>query len=216
MRTIDGQAMSASAASESVGSTLRIAPAFVATAVDESTGVETTIEAHYSATRGRYVITTIVNRAIADDFNEDRLKHAAPQAILQVTIPHCVALQLDDDPNAPWTTVADLTTAEGRIIPQWMAQAVTKRGMKGERWEVIEILYGTAALADLPPVKLIALELDVPERTASDWVQKARAAGWLVGMTSNVGRPAGAWGVMGMPRSRSSCMRAICAAPSSH
>ncbi len=66
-----------------------------------------------------------------------------------------------------------------------------KRGMKDERWEVIEILYGTAALADPPPVKLIALELDVPERTASDWVQKARAAGWLVGMTSNVGRPAG-------------------------
>ena len=124
------------------------------------------------------------------DFNEDRLKHAAPQAILQVAIPHCIALQLDDSPDAKWTTVADLTTADGRIIPPWMAQAVVKRGMKDERWEVIEILYGTAALADLPPVKLIALELDVPERTASDWIQKARAAGWLVGMTSNVGRPA--------------------------
>ena len=49
--------------------------------------------------------------------------------------------------------------------------------MKDERWDVIEILYGTAALADLPPVKLIALELDVPERTASDWIQKARGAG---------------------------------------
>lgn len=190
VKTPDGKTMSADAAAQSVGSALRIAPAFIATAVDETTGVETTIEAHYSATRGRYVITTIVNRAIAEDFNEDRLKHAAPQAILQVAIPHCVALQLDEDPGAPWTTVADLTTAEGRIIPPWMAQAVVKRGMKDERWEVIEILYGTAALADLPPVKLIALELDVPERTASDWIQKARAAGWLVGMTSNVGRPA--------------------------
>ncbi|WP_239525906.1 hypothetical protein [Microbacterium sp. B35-30] len=191
MKTPDGKTMSAEAASQSVGSALRIAPAFVATAVDEATGVETTIEAHYSAVRGRYIITTIVNRAIAEDFNEDRLKHAAPQAILQVAIPHCVALQLHEDPEAPWTTVADLTTAEGRIIPPWMAQAVVKRGMKDERWEVIEILYGTAALADLPPVKLIALELEVPERTASDWIQKARAAGWLVGMTSNVGRPAG-------------------------
>ena len=143
-----------------------------------------------SPARGRYVITTILNRAIADDFNEDRLKHAAPQAILQIAIPHCVSLQLDDSPDGKWTTVADLTTAEGRIIPSWMAQAVVKRGMKDERWEVIEILYGTAALADLPPVKLIALELEVPERTASDWIQKARAAGWLVGMTSNVGRPA--------------------------
>ena len=47
-------------------------------------------------------------------------------------------------------------------------------------------------LASSFPGAIIALELDVPERTASDWVQKARAAGWLVGMTSNVGRPAGA------------------------
>jgi hypothetical protein len=190
VKTLDGKPMTSQDATESVGTALRIAPGFVATAADETTGVETTIEAHYSPERGRYVITTIVNRAIAADFNEDRLKHAAPQAILQVAIPHCISLLLDDSADAKWTTVADLTTADGRIIPQWMAKAVVKRGMKDERWEVIEILYGTAALADLPPVKLIALELDVPERTASDWIQKARAGGWLVGMTSNVGRPA--------------------------
>jgi hypothetical protein len=70
-----------------------------------------------------------------------------------------------------------------------VAEAVVKRGVKDERWQVIEILYGTAALADLPPVKLIAAELEIPERTASDWIQKARAAGWLSGLTSNIGRP---------------------------
>lgn len=182
--------MSAESATQPVGSALRIAPAFVATAVDDSTGVETTIEAHYRERRGRYVITTITNRAIADEFSEDRLKHTAPQAIVQTAIPRCVAVQLDDSPGASWTTVADLTSNDGRIIPPWMAQAVVKRGMKDERWEVIEILYGTAALADLPPVKLIAAELAIPERTASDWIQKARAAGWLAGLASNVGRPA--------------------------
>ena len=191
MKTVDGKVMSADEATQSVGSALRIAPAFVATAVDETTGIETTLEAHYMPERGRYVITTIVNRAISPDFSEDRLKHAAPQAIVQIAIPHCVALLLDDAPDAKWTSVADLTTTDGRIIPPWMAQAVVKRGVKDERWAVIEILYGTASLADLPPVKLISLELDVPERTASDWIQKARAAGWLVGMTSNIGRPAG-------------------------
>ncbi|MBW9121877.1 hypothetical protein JNB63_17405 [Microbacterium trichothecenolyticum] len=182
--------MSAEQATQPVGSALRIAPAFIATAVDAAAGVETTIEAHYRATRGRYVLTSITNRAIADEFNEDRLKHTAPQAIVQTAIPRCVALQLDDSPGSSWTTVADLTSNDGQIIPRWMAQAVVKRGMKDERWAVIEILYGTAALADLPPVKLIAAELDIPERTASDWIQKARAAGWLVGITSNVGRPA--------------------------
>jgi hypothetical protein len=190
--TLDGDEMSARHATESVGAALHVAPGFVATAVDDDTGVETTIEAVYMAERGRYVITTILNRAISVDFNEDRLKHAAPQAILQVAVPHCISLLLDDSPDATRTTIADLTTADGRIIPTWMAAAVVKRGIKDERWEVIEILYGTAALSDLPPVKLIASELDVPERTASDWIQKARAAGWLVGMTSNVGRPAGA------------------------
>lgn len=191
VRTINGEMMSAHAATEPLGSALRIAPSFTATAIDETTSVETTIEAHFVAERGRYVITIILNRAVAAEFNEDRLRHTAPQAILQAAVPHCVALMLDDEPDGTWTSIADLTTADGRIIPPWMAAAVVKRGIKDERWAVIEMLYGTAALADLPPVKLIALELDVPERTASDWIQKARAAGWLAGMTSNVGRPAG-------------------------
>ncbi|MGC5173344.1 hypothetical protein ACLQ2Q_22100 [Microbacterium sp. DT81.1] len=191
VKTTDGQAMSGLAITQPVGTALRIAPGFVATAQDEHTGVETTIEAHYNSRRGRYIITTIVNRAITDEFDEDRLRHAAPQAILQAAIPHCIAVQLDDGPDATWLTVADLTTNEGRIIPPWMAQAVVKRGMKDERWDVIEILYGTSALADLPPVKMIALELNVPERTASDWIRRARGAGRLVGLTSNVGRPVG-------------------------
>ncbi|KJL44995.1 hypothetical protein [Microbacterium trichothecenolyticum] len=182
--------MTASDATQSLGAALRIAPAFVATAVDYESGVETTIEAQYRTDRGRYVLTMILNRAIAADFSEYRLKHTAPQAILQAAIPQCIALQLDDSADAKRTTVADLTTGEGRIIPPWLAQAVVKRGVKDERWEVVEILYGTAALSELPPVKLIALELGVPERTASDWIKSARAAGWLVGLTSNVGRPA--------------------------
>jgi hypothetical protein len=190
VKTTDGQAMSGSAITQPVGTALRIAPGFVATASDDTSGVETTIEAHYSPERGRYIITTIVNRAVSADFDEDRLRHTAPQAILQAAIPHCIVVQLDDGPDESWLTVADLTNTEGRIIPPWMASAVVKRGMKDERWDVIEILYGTAALADLPPVKLIALELNIPERTASDWIQKARTAGWLVGITSNVGRPA--------------------------
>lgn len=189
VKTTDGQPMSGLALTQPVGTALRIAPGFVATAQDHATGVETTIEAHFNPQRGRYVVTTIVNRAISDEFDEMRLRHTAPQSILQAAIPHCIAVQLDDGPDATWLTIADLTTNEGRIIPPWMAQAVVKRGMKGERWDVIEILYGTSALSGMPPVKLIALELDVPERTASDWISKARIAGRLVGMTSNVGRP---------------------------
>ncbi|MGW9345897.1 hypothetical protein ACWGR3_30620 [Streptomyces albidoflavus] len=192
VKTLDGNAMTSEHATELIGATLRIALGFLAIAFDDATGIQTTIEAHYNAGRGRYVITKIINEAVGADFLEDRLKHVATQGILQAAIPQCIALLLDDSAGATPTTVADLTSTEGRIIPPWMAQAVVKRGVKDERWEVIEILYGTAALAGLPPLKLIAHELDVPERTAAYWVQEARAAGWLAGLTSNLGRPANA------------------------
>lgn len=191
MKTPDGKKMTAKHATLPVGSALRIAPSFVATAVDETTGIETTIEARYIESRGRYIITAILNRAISDDFDEERLKRTAPQAILRAAVPHCISLLIDDSPGATRTTVADLTTNDGRILPEWMARAVARRGIRDERWDAIEILYGTATLADLPAAKLVAVELDVPERTATDWIRSARAAGRLEGMTSNIGRPAG-------------------------
>lgn len=189
VKTLNGETMAAQHATQSVGTALRIAPHFVVTASDDRSQVETTLEAHYRASPGRYVITRVVNRAMTDEFNEYRLKHTASQAILRAAVPRCVALRLDDSPDAEWTAVADLAAGDGQIIPPWLAEAVVKRGVKDERWEVIEILYGIAMLAELPAVKLIAQELDVPERTAQYWIRSARDAGWLVGMATNVGRP---------------------------
>lgn len=189
VKTLDGNRMSWRAANQPVGSALRIAPGFVATTLDEDSGIETAIEAHYDPDAGRYIVMAIVNRATRPGFDERALRVTAPQAILQAAIPHCIAVQLDDSPKR-WVTIAELTTTEGRIIPPWMAAAVTKRGMKDERMDVIEILYGAAALSGLPPVKAIQIELDVPHRTASDWIRRAREAGRLKGMSYNVGRQA--------------------------
>jgi hypothetical protein len=189
VKTLDGADMIGKAATEPIGSALRIAPGFVATATDEDAGIETTIEVHYSAKRERYVITAILNRAIREDFDDDRLRYTPPQAILRAAIPHCVTVRLDDGPDAQHVTVSDLTAADGRIIPQWMADAVTKRGVKDARWDVIEILYGTSVLADIPALRTIATELGIPERTASYWISEARAAGRLNGITANTGRP---------------------------
>lgn len=189
VKTPDGKRMTSRAASQPVGSALRIAPEFIATTTDEETGVETAIEAHYSEDEGRYIVTAIVNRAVRADFDPRALRSTAAQPILQAAIPHCIAVRLDDT-TSKWTTIADLTTAEGRIIPPWMASAVAKRGMKAERMDVIEILYGAAALSGLPPVKAVQVELNVPHRTASDWIKKARDAGRLKGMSYSVGRQA--------------------------
>jgi hypothetical protein len=189
VKTLEGDEMTGHAATQPIGSAMRIAPGFVATTRDEDAGVETTIEAQYSKERNRYVITTIINRAISADASDYRMRHTAPQAILQTAIPRCITVKLEDGPDERWLTVADLTSGDGRLIPPWMAAAVVKRGVKDERWDVVELIYGTAALADQSPVKLVAFELGVPERTAQDWIRTARNAGRLQGLTANVGRP---------------------------
>jgi hypothetical protein len=194
VRTPDGEPMTWQHATLPVGSALRIAPGFTASATDDESGLATRIHARYEASEGRYVIGEVNNRALRPDVevNNRALREVPIQAIMQTAAPRCIALTLDDedDPDASWITAAELSATNGRIIPVWLAQEVVKRGSKQERMEVIEILYGTAALAGLPPVKAVQTELDVPHRTASDWIKKARAAGRLDGMTYIVGRQA--------------------------
>lgn len=186
VKTIDGKKMSLKAATEPVGSALRIAPGFTATTVDEATGIETSLEARYNPDEGRYIVQTIVNRGIRSGFDEVALRHTAPQAILQAAVPHCVAVLLEQG----WVSVAELSATEGRIIPEWLAAEVVKHGSKTGRNEVIQILYGASALAGLPPTKFVQVELGVPHRTASDWIGKARTAGYLKGMSYTSGRQA--------------------------
>ena len=194
MQTLDGQAMSWQYATTPVGSALRIAPAFVAKTVDEDAGVETAIEAHYLADQGRYVVSSVTNRAVRGgvEVNNIALRQVPIQGIVQAAAVQCIALTLDDeaDPTATWTTVSALSSTEGRIIPPWLTEDVVRRSNKVERMDVIEIIYGSAALAGLPPVKAVQQELGVPHRTASDWIKKARAAGRLEGMSYIVGRQA--------------------------
>ncbi len=186
MKTIDGKKMTPKAATEPVGSALRIAPGFTATTTDDDAGIETTLDAVYAPDEGRYIVTTIVNRGIRQGFDEFALRHTAPQAILQAAIPQCVAVRLEHG----WFTVAELSATEGRIIPEWLAAEVVKRGSKTDRMEVIQLLYGASALAGIAPTKFVQLELGVPHRTASDWISKARAAGYLKGMSYTPGRQA--------------------------
>ena len=194
MRTLDGDPMTWQAATTRVGAALRISPAFVAKYADETAGIETVLEARYSADDGRYVVTAVTNRSLRAgvEVNNLALRQIPIQAILQNAATQCIALTLDEeqDPTAKWVTASELSSTEGRIIPRWLAEDVVKRGTKDARMEVIEILYGTAALAGLPPVKAVQSELGVPHRTASDWIKKARAAGRLTGMTYIVGRQA--------------------------
>lgn len=188
VKTPQGEELTALAATLPVGAALRIAPAFVATTVNDDTGVETAVEAEYDADEGRYVQRAIVARAVRRGVPEIELRRVPTLGIMQAAVPYCIALQLSESADAPWVTVADLTANEGRIVPEWMAAAVVKRGVKAERHDVIEILYGVAALASAPPAKTIQVELDIPHRTAIEWISKARAAGRLKGMKYYAGQ----------------------------
>ena len=190
MKNLDGTKMTWQSATQPVGSALRIAPTFVASTRDETTGVETMIEAHYNPDEGRYIVTAITNRAFRDDFDQQALRRTASVTILQAAVPQCITIRLTEENETGWISIADLTSSEGRIIPAWMAAAAVKRGGNDERMEVIEIIYGASALAGIPPVRAVQIELDIPHRTASDWIKKARDNGRLDGMTYNVGRQA--------------------------
>lgn len=191
MTTLEGAPMTAAAATTPVGTALRIAPAFMATNEDETTGVRTSIEAHYRRARGEYTLTAITTRAIHDDVPASTLRqHTSTRQLVQAAVPNCVALQLDEDDAAPWVTVADLTAATGRVLPDWLAAAAKMRGAGAERMDVVAIVYATAALAGDAPLQAIQAELDVPYRTAQDWVARARAAGRLEGVNYSAGRQA--------------------------
>ncbi|NYE18059.1 hypothetical protein [Microbacterium immunditiarum] len=192
--TSDGSAVAPAHATLSVGSSLRIVPAFVALSVDADLGVQTTVEAQYKATEGRYVIKRVSVRAVRDDVevNYPTVSKVRLQGVVQDAAPRCIFLTLDDeaDPLADWVSVADLTTAKGRILPPAIAAEVVRRGGSEVRMEVVELLYGAAALAGLPPARLLQTELGIPHRTASAWIIEARNAGRLVGMNYNAGRQA--------------------------
>jgi len=194
VKTLDGKSVTWREATQPVGSALRIAPAFVATTTDAALGVATSVTARYLADEGRYVIRGVTNSAVRDDveINYPTVAKVGMQAIVQAAAPRCIFLTLDDetDASAQWVSVEQLTISAGRIIPPLVAAEVVKRGSTEARMEVVELLYGSAALAGLPPAKLIQHELGIPHRTASQWIIDARRTGRLEGMNYNAGRPA--------------------------
>lgn len=194
VKTPDGNDMTWNEATQRVGSALRIAPAFVATATDAELGIETTLLARYDMGDGRYLIRRASNVSLRDDveLNYQTVARVGMQAIVQAAAPRCIFLTLEDedDPLARWISVNDLTTSAGRIIAPAIAAQVVRRGSSEARMDVIELLYGSAALSGKPPAKLIQQELGIPHRTASAWIIEARKVGRLAGMNYHAGRPA--------------------------
>ncbi|MDP3209818.1 MAG: hypothetical protein Q8M65_11765 [Rhodoglobus sp.] len=186
VRTPDGQLMTWKQATLPLGSALRIAPAFQATAVAEDISVETTIEADYVPAAGGYRVTATAHRAVAPttEITPTVLRQVRLGEVLSAAVPYCVVVDLDGTP----VTVHDLTASEGRILPTWMAATSTKAGPTADTLELLQLVYGVAALAAQPPMRAVATEFSIPERTATHWITKARRAGLLDGITYAVGR----------------------------
>lgn len=186
MRTPDGKHMTSKHATLPLGSALRIASAFRATATADDIGVETTIEAGYVPTAGRYRVTATAHRAVGSTFEitPSVLRQVRLGELLTAAVPYCVIVELDGKP----VTVHDLTTNQGRILPAWMATESAKAGPTADTLELVQLVYGVAALAALPPMRAVATEFGIPERTATHWITKTRRAGLLDGITYTVGR----------------------------
>jgi hypothetical protein len=166
---------------------LRILPAFVATSVAEDISVETTIRAEYSRDAGRYRILSTAHRAVGDtdEITPTLLRKIRLGELLGEAVPACVVI---DDEQIGRGIVRDLLGAGTRLLPSWLADAAAKNGPTADTLELVQLIYGVAALAGQPPMRAVANELGIAERTATHWIMKARAAGLLDGITYAVGR----------------------------
>jgi hypothetical protein len=186
VRTPDGQRMTWKHATLPLGSALRIAPAFTATATADDISVETTISAAYAAEAGRYRITTTSHRAVGGDgeITSAVLRQVRLGEVLTAAVPMCVTVDFEGKQRS----VHDLLKQDGRVLPEWIARAATTAGPAVETLELVQLVYGVSALAALPPMRAVATEFGVPERTATHWITKARKAGLLDGISYPVGR----------------------------
>ena len=187
MRTPDGKPVTAKQATLPLGSALRIVPAFTATSTAGDIPVESTIIASYSPNAGRYRITNTAHRAVGDaaEITPTVLRQVRLGELLSAAVPYCVAIS---DEGIGHGTVRELLGAGGRLLPEWMATAAAKAGPTGETLEIVQLIYGIAALSAQAPMRAVATELGIPERTATHWITKARNAGLLDGITYAVGR----------------------------
>lgn len=187
MRTPEGKPVTAKQATLPLGSALRIVPAFTATAVAGDIPVETTISASYSPSAGRYRITNTVHHAVGDaaEITPTALRQVRLGELLSAAVPYCVAIS---DETIGHGMVRDLLGVSGRLLPEWMATAAAKAGPTGETLELVQLIYGIAALSAQAPMRTVATELGIPERTATHWITKARNVGLLDGITYAVGR----------------------------
>lgn len=169
-----------------LGSALRIAPAFTATATAHDIQVETTIKGVYSADAGRYRITATAHQTTAEtgEITPTVLRQVRLGELLSAAVPYCVAVDFEGKQRS----VHDLLATDGRVVPQPLAMVAVAAGPTADTLGLVQLIYGVAALAALPPMRAVATELGIPERTATHWIAKARSAGLLEGITYAVGR----------------------------
>ena len=169
-----------------LGSALRIAPAFTATSTADDIGVETTIETVYSPDAGRYRIAATVHRASTAmaEITPTVLRQVRLGELLSAAVPYCVTVEFEGKQRS----VHDLLATDGRVVPKSLATLAVAAGPTADTLGLVHLIYGVAALASLPPMRAVATELGIPERTATHWITKARNAGLLDGITYAVGR----------------------------
>ena len=109
-----------------LGSALRIAPAFTATATADDISVETTISAVYAASAGRYRITATSQRAVGGDgeITSAVLRQVRLGEVLSAAVPLCVTVEFEGKQRS----VQELLQQDGRVLPEWMATAAAKAG----------------------------------------------------------------------------------------
>ncbi len=189
VRTLDGKPVTSRHATVPIGTALRIVPAFRATTLDDDAPLRCTIEARYNSGAGRYLVTRLETRVTNEDgdISADTLRRVRLGELKQAATPQCIFVQPGDDIR--FVSVSALSSGE-RILPDTVIEQTLRLGPRGDALEIVQLVFGVAALTGQPPAKALVRELGLAQRTAVDWIRKARDAGLLEGIKYAAARPA--------------------------
>lgn len=130
------------------------------------------IEAAYAENLGHYTLRTLALEAAGDDdVTGAVLRTVAPLAVMRWFLPRTFEIE----PSKLSVPVVDFIAPE---LKQYRRPS-TVRQAPGFALEDIGTIYSVARIVRYPPAKAVAETLELQQRTATNWIAKARSKGLL-------------------------------------
>jgi hypothetical protein len=138
---------------------------------------DTTIRIVYDDKTGRFIADEIRVRRIEDskEVTSTDLRKIRVEEIIRTAVPYSVVF-IDEQDNV--TASGGYTSGLG-MVPPSTVKAIKESGLTDDALMWVARVYTVAHAVRLPPAKAVSEALELPTRTASYWIAKARKLGLL-------------------------------------